>query len=159
MSAQVIKPGKFVSLTYSIADTDSNLLEQNDIPVNYVHGGDTELIGGMDRAVAGKAAGDSIEMTVPPEDGFGPHDPSLTFTDDVDNVPPQFRRVGAEVQMQNEAGEAKAFQVTRIEEGKLTIDGNHPLAGKNLVVRVKILEVRDATMEDMAPSGSGCALN
>jgi len=159
MSAQVIKPGKFVSLTYSIADTDSNLLEQNDIPVNYVHGGDTELIGGMDRAVAGKAAGDSIEMTVPPEDGFGPHDPSLTFTDDVENVPPQFRRVGAEVQMQNEAGEAKAFQVTRIEEGKLTIDGNHPLAGKNLVVRVKILEVRDATMEDMAPSGSGCALN
>jgi len=159
MSAQVIKPGKFVSLTYSIADTDSNLLEQNDIPVNYVHGGDTELIGGMDRAVAGKAAGDSIEMTVPPEDGFGPHDPSLTFTDDVENVPPQFRRVGAEVQMQNEAGEAKAFQVTRIEEGKLTVDGNHPLAGKTLVVRVKILEVRDATMEDMAPSGSGCALN
>ena len=159
MSAQVIKSGKFVSLTYSIADTDSNLLEQNDIPVNYVHGGDTELIGGMDRAVAGKAAGDKIEMTVPPEDGFGPHAPSLTFTDDVENVPPQFRRVGAEVQMQNEAGEAKAFQVTRIEEGKLTIDGNHPLAGKNLVVRVKILEVRDATMEDMAPSGSGCALN
>ena len=159
MSAQVIKPGKFVSLTYSIADTDSNLLEQNDIPVNYVHGGDTELIGGMDRAVAGKAAGDSIEMTVPPEDGFGPHDPSLTFTDDVENVPPQFRRVGAEVQMQNEAGEAKTFQVIRIEEGKLTGDGNHPLAGRILVVRVKILEVRDATMEDMAPSGSGCALN
>ena len=159
MCSEVIKPGKFVSLTYSIADTDGNLLEQNDIPVNYVNGGDTELIGGMDRAVAGKAAGDSIEMTVPPEDGFGPHDPSLTFTDDVENVPPQFRRVGAEVQMQNEAGEAKAFQVTRIEEGKLTIDGNHPLAGKNLVVRVKILEVRDATMEDMAPSGSGCALN
>ena len=159
MSAQVIKPGKFVSLTYSIADTDGNLLEQNDIPVSYVHGGDTELIGGMDRAVAGKAAGDTIEMTVPPEDGFGPHDPSLTFVDDIENVPPQFRRVGAEVQMQNEAGEAKTFQVTRLEDGKLTVDGNHPLAGKTLIVRVKILEVRDATMEDMSPSGSGCTLN
>jgi FKBP-type peptidyl-prolyl cis-trans isomerase SlyD len=159
MSPQVIKPGKFVSLTYSIADTDGNLLEQNDIPVNYVHGGDTELIGGMDRAVAGKAAGDSIEMTVPPEDGFGPHDPSLTFVDDIENVPPQFRRVGAEVQMQNEAGEAKMFQVTSIEGGKLTVDGNHPMAGRTLVVRVKILEVRDATMEDMVPSGSRCTLN
>ncbi len=159
MSAQVIKPGKFVSLTYSIADTDGNLLEQNDIPVSYVHGGDTELIGGMDRAVAGKAAGDTIEMRVPPEDGFGPHDPSLTFVDDIENVPPQFRRVGAEVQMQNEAGEAKTFQVTRLEDGKLTVDGNHPLAGKTLIVRVKILEVRDATMEDMSPSGSGCTLN
>lgn len=159
MSAQVIKPGKFVSLTYSIADTDGNLLEQNDIPVSYVHGGDTELIGGMHRAVAGKAAGDTIEMTVLPEDGFGPHDPSLTFVDDIENVPPQFRRVGAEVQMQNEAGEAKTFQVTRLEDGKLTVDGNHPLSGKTLVVRVKILEVRDATMEDMSPSGSGCTLN
>ena len=159
MSSQVIKPGKFVTLTYTIADTEGNLLEQNDIPVNYVHGGDTELIGGMDRAVAGKAAGDTIEMTVPPEDGFGPHDPSLTFTDDIENVPPQFRRIGAEVQMQNEAGEAKTFQVTRLEDGKLTVDGNHPLAGKTLVVRVKILEVRDATIEDMAPSGSGCTLN
>jgi FKBP-type peptidyl-prolyl cis-trans isomerase SlyD len=159
MSAEVIKPGKFVSLTYSIADTDGNLLEQNDIPVSYIHGGDTELIGGMDRAVAGKAAGDTIEMTVPPEDGFGPHDPSLTFVDDIENVPPQFRRVGAEVQMQNEAGEAKTFQVTRLEDGKLTVDGNHPLAGKTLFVRVKILEVRDATMEDMSPSGSGCTLN
>jgi FKBP-type peptidyl-prolyl cis-trans isomerase SlyD len=159
MSPQVIKPGKFVTLTYTIADTEGNLLEQNDIPVNYVHGGDTELIGGMDRAVAGKAAGDTIEMTVPPEDGFGPHDPSLTFTDDIENVPPQFRRIGAEVQMQNEAGEAKTFQVTRLEDGKLTVDGNHPLAGKTLVVRVKILEVRDATIEDMAPSGSGCTLN
>jgi len=159
MSAQVIKPGKFVSLTYSIADKDGILLEQNDIPVSYVHGGDTELIGGMDRAVAGKAAGDSIEMTVSPEDGFGPHDPSLTFVDDIENVPPQFRRVGAEVQMQNEAGEAKIFQVTRMEDGKLTVDGNHPLAGKTLIVRVKILEVRDATMEDMSPSGSGCTLN
>ena len=141
MSAQVIKPGKFVSLTYSIADTDGNLLEQNDIPVNYVHGGDTELIGGMDRAVAGKAAGDTIEMTVPPEDGFGPHDPSLTFVDDIENVPPQFRRVGAEVQMQNEAGEAKTFQVTRLEDGKLTVDGNHPLAGKALNFDLELVSI------------------
>ena len=61
--------------------------------------------------------------------------------------------------MRNDAGEAKTFQVTRIEGGKLTVDGNHPLAGRNLVVRVKILEVRDATMEDMMPSGPGCTLN
>ena len=50
--------------------------------------------------------------------------------------------------MQNETGEVKSFFVTKIEDGKLTVDGNHPLAGKELVVRVKILEVRDATKED-----------
>jgi len=93
MTKEVIKPGKFVSLTYTISDSEGNLLEQNDIPVNYVHGGDTELIGGMDRAVTGKSAGDRIEMDILEEDGFGAHDPNLTFTDDVDNVPPQFRHL------------------------------------------------------------------
>ena len=159
MPREVIKPGKYVSLTYTIADSEGNLLEQNDIPVNYVHGGDTELIGGMDRAVAGKGPGDRVEMTVLPEDGFGPHNPDLAFTDDLANVPPQFRRLGAEVQMQNEAGETKTFYVTKIEDKKLTVDGNHPLAGKTLKVQVKILEVRDATIEDMNPAAGSCSLN
>ena len=155
MAREVIKPGKYVSLTYTISDDQGNLLEQNDIPVNYIHGGETELIGGMDRAVEGKGVGDTVEVTVPPEQGFGEHDPSLTFTDDLDNVPPQFRHVGAEVEMQNESGETRSFIVTRIEDGRLTVDGNHPMAGKTLVVRVKILEVRDATMEDMKPPADG----
>ncbi|MGD8588864.1 MAG: FKBP-type peptidyl-prolyl cis-trans isomerase [Chromatiales bacterium] len=148
MARETIKTGKFVSLTYSISDTEGNVLEQSDLPVNYIHGGETELIGGMDKAVAGKAVGEEVTIRVSPEDGFGDHDPDLTFTDDIENVPPQFRQLGMEVQMQNEAGEVKSFFVTRIEDGKLTVDGNHPLAGKELVVKVKILEVRDATQED-----------
>ena len=159
MTIEHIKPGKFVSLTYTIADTDGNLLEQNDIPVSYVHGGETELIGGMDRAVAGKSPGDQVEMSIDPADGFGPHDPDLTFTDDLENVPPQFRHIGAEVLMERADGETKTFYVTRIEDGKLTVDGNHPLAGKSLKVRVKILEVRDATAEDLAPAGGSCSIN
>ncbi|MCU7842203.1 MAG: FKBP-type peptidyl-prolyl cis-trans isomerase [Candidatus Thiodiazotropha sp. (ex Monitilora ramsayi)] len=148
MSQEIIKVGKYVSLTYSICDLDGNVLEQSDLPVNYIHGGETELIGGMDRAVEGKSPGDEVSITITPAQGFGEHDPELTFTDDLDNVPPQFRQLGAEVQMQNEAGEVKSFFVTKIEDGKLTVDGNHPLAGKDLKVNVKILEVRDATKED-----------
>ncbi|MES9855659.1 MAG: FKBP-type peptidyl-prolyl cis-trans isomerase [Sedimenticola sp.] len=159
MSKEVIKPGKFVSITYTIADEDDNLLEQNDIPVSYVHGGETELIGGMDRAVAGKSVGATVEVMVSAEDGFGPHDPDLTFTDDLDNVPPEFRHIGAEVQMQGPEGETKNFYVTKIEGGKLTVDGNHPLAGKRLKVSVKVLEVRDATVEDMQPASSSCSIN
>ncbi len=149
MSKETIQPGKFVSLTYTISDSDGNLLEQNDLPVSYIHSGDTELIGGMDRAVLGKSAGDKVEMTVPPEDGFGESDPDLTFTDDIENVPPEFRQVGAEVQMQSESGDVKTFYVTKIENGKLTVDGNHPLAGKTLTVIVKILEVRNPTPDDL----------
>jgi FKBP-type peptidyl-prolyl cis-trans isomerase SlyD len=159
MPKETIQPGKYVSLTYTISDADGNLLEQNDIPVNYIHSGDTELIGGMDRAVLGKSAGDKIVMEVAPQDGFGEHHPDLTFTDDLENVPPDFRRVGAEVQMESESGEVKTFYVTKIEDGKLTVDGNHPLAGKALKVSVKILEVRNSTPEDMSPDTGGFSIN
>jgi len=159
MPSEVIKPGKFVSLTYRISDMEGSVLEQNDIPVGYLHGGDTELIGSMDQVITGKQAGDEVEMVVPPEDGFGERDPDLTFTDDIDNVPTQFRQLGAEVQMHNEDGETRTFYVSRIEDGKLTVDGNHPLAGKTLKVRIKIVEVRDATPEDMAPADGSCSIN
>jgi FKBP-type peptidyl-prolyl cis-trans isomerase SlyD len=149
MSDQVVTDGKYVSLTYSICDDHGNVLEQTDLPVGYVHGGQQELIGGMDRAVVGKRAGDTVELTLSPNEGFGPHDPDLAFTDRIENVPPQFRRVGAEVQMENESGDVKTFYVSRIEGGRLTVDGNHPLAGKSLLVKVRIQEVRDPTPDEL----------
>jgi FKBP-type peptidyl-prolyl cis-trans isomerase SlyD len=159
MSQDTVKNGKFVSLTYTISDVDGHLLEHNDLPVSYIFGGQSELLGGMDRAVLGRKAGDVVEVTVPPERGFGHRDPALSFTDDIENVPPQFRQLGAEVQMQNEAGEVKTFYVTRIDNGRLTVDGNHPMAGKTLKVRVNILEVRDPNPEDLMQQGGSCSIN
>ncbi|MFY9975848.1 MAG: peptidylprolyl isomerase [Chromatiaceae bacterium] len=158
MSEQIIRPGMYVSLTYSIADDAGNILEQTDLPVGYIHGGNTELIGGLDDAVFGRQAGDRFELTLDPDQGFGPHDPDLTFTDKVANVPPEYRFVGAEVPMQNESGEVKTFYVTRIGEDTLTIDGNHPLAGKSLKVQVQIREVRDPTADEIAEDGAAGGL-
>jgi len=146
---QTIQPGRFVALTYSIRDGDGNTLEHNDLPVSYIHGGPQVLIGDMDDAILGKRVGDEVEVIVSPERGFGPHDPALTFTDNLDNVPDEFRYVGAEIPMQNEQGDVRNFFVSRIENGRLTVDGNHPMAGKTLRVRVRILEVRDATEADL----------
>lgn len=157
MSDQVVAEGKYVTLTYSISDDRGSVVEQSNLPVGYVHGGQQELIGGMDRAVAGKRAGDIVELALGPEEGFGVHDPTLTFTDDIENVPPEIRRVGAEVQMQSEAGDVKTFYVTRIENGLLTIDGNHPLAGKALRVKVWIQEVRDPTPDEIKQDAIGHA--
>lgn len=158
MPDQIVRPGKYVSLTYSITDDAGSILEQTDLPVGYIHGGNTELIGGMDDAVSGKQAGDQVELALSPDQGFGPYDPDLTFTDALKNVPPEFRRVGAEVPMQSESGEVKAFYVTRIGEGTLTVDGNHPLAGKSLRVHVRIQEVRDPTEEEISQDGGAYAL-
>lgn len=153
MSDEIIKPGKYVALTYAIVDDKGEVVEQHDVPLGFVYGSDTELIGSMDKAVIGKKAGDEVEVKVSPEQGFGDHDPNLTFTDDIENVPPQFRQIGAEVQMQNDEGETKTFYVSRIANGKVTVDGNHPLAGKNLTVRVTITEVRDARPGEEQISG------
>jgi len=154
MSEQVVTPGKLVSLTYRICDDGGNLLEQNDLPVSYIHGGHSELIGDMDRAVAGKRAGDQVEMVLSPHEAFGEWDPDLTFTDELENVPAEYHFVGAEVPMQNNAGETKTFYVTRIDNGSLTIDGNHPLAGKRLHVEVRVQDVRDPTEEELMADAS-----
>jgi FKBP-type peptidyl-prolyl cis-trans isomerase SlyD len=97
----------------------------------------------------GCRTGDKIEVSLPPSEGFGEYDPDLTFTDAIENVPPQFRQPGARVEMQNEQGETKEFVVSKIEDGKLTIDGNHPLAGKTARFSVTILSVRDATKDEI----------
>ena len=159
MSDQVIRPGKYVSLTYRITDDAGHILEQTDLPVGYIHGGKTELIGGMDEAVSGKRAGDRVDLSLGPEQGFGLRDPHLTFTDDLQNVPPELQFVGAEVPMQNERGEVKTFYVTGIAGGTLTVDGNHPLAGKSLKVHVLIQAVRDPTPDEIAQDGGPFALH
>ncbi len=144
-----VGPNKVVSITYRILDEDGTLLEQVDLPVSYVHGGRSNLIEKVERALDGHAVGDEVEVTLTPTEGFGEHDPSLTYTDDLENVPEQFRKVGAQVEMQNDRGEVKTFVVSRIENGKLTVDGNHPLAGKHLKFILKIDAVRDATEEEL----------
>jgi len=149
MTDQAIEKGKLVSLVYNICDVAGNLLERSDLPVSYIHGGHNELIGGMDRAVVGKRAGDSVELKLDPDQGFGPRDPGLAFTDAIENVPPQFWHLGAEVQMQSESGDVKTFYVTKIENGRLTVDGNHPFAGKELRVQVEIKEVREPTEQEL----------
>ena len=149
MSHQVVQSGLVVYISYSILDQAGNVVEQHDLPVGYVQGGNSGLLPSIESAVAGKRAGDRVEISLPPEDAFGAHDPDLTFTDDLENVPPQFRKLGAKVEMDNPEGITKAFYVTKIEDGKLTIDDNHPLAGQNAVCVVNIQSVREATPEEM----------
>lgn len=148
--SDTIQNGKHVSLTYSIRDEAGRLLEHSDLPISYIQGGHNELIGGLDAAISGKRAGDEVGLELDAEDtGFGPYDPHLIVTDDAENVPPQFREIGAEVPMQSESGEVRTFYVTEITEGRLTLDGNHPFAGKRLWVRIRIHDVRDPTAADL----------
>lgn len=153
MFQPVISKHKAVYITYSILDQSQTLaqvVEQSDIPIGYVHGADSGLFKQVEAALEGATIGDRLEVILPPEQGFGIHDPALTFTDDIDNVPPEYRFVGAEVEFENESGETMKFLVTRIENDQITVDGNHPFAGKTVKFVVTVLAIRDASPEEIA---------
>jgi FKBP-type peptidyl-prolyl cis-trans isomerase SlyD len=150
MTDQFVGSGKVVSFTYTIVDEAGDVIEQSELPISYVHGGKHDLFEKVEDQLEGSVVGDTVEVSLTPEEGFGPHDPNLTYTDKLDNVPPEFHRVGAEVEMVNDAGDAKTFVVTHIEDGKLTVDGNHPMAGKVITFNISVTAIRDATDEEMA---------
>jgi FKBP-type peptidyl-prolyl cis-trans isomerase SlyD len=109
----------------------------------------------VERALEGCGIGEKISVSLSPEEGFGAHDPGLTFTDDIDNVPPEFRHVGAQLEAQNSKGEQLTFVVTRIDDNKLTVDANHPLAGQTVHFDVTVSNIRDATAEELRSGDVG----
>lgn len=145
-----IKNDKFVSLTYTITDENNEILERIDLPINFIHGRDSQIIEKIEQALTGCSVGDEISVTLSPAEAFGEHQTELTFTDDLENVPPQFHNIGAEVEFQNDHGEVRVFRVSKIENGKLTVDGNHPFAGKTITYNITVQTVRDATAEELA---------
>lgn len=140
---------KLVYITYSILDARGMIVEQHDVPVGYVQGANSGILPAIESAVAGRKIGERVEISLTPEEGYGLRDESLVFTDDLDNVPEQFRRVGAEVMFENASGETKVFYVTAIEDGKLTLDGNPSLAGQSVTCLVNVIDIRDATPEEI----------
>ena len=150
MTHQTISNGKAVHFTYYIiTDHDGAVVEQSDIPIGYVHGGYSELIDQVEAALDGRAEGDKIAVALNGDEGWWAYDSSLTFTDDIENVPEGLRHIGARVDMVNEAGEQRPFYVTEIKDGKLTVDGNHPLAGKSVTFHVTVHTIRDASPDEI----------
>ena len=151
MTEPTVERGKVISLTYTLHDEKGELFEYSDLPISYLHGSGVDLFDKIEQSIEGHKIGDSLEVILTPADGFGVHDPSLTFNDELVNVPPQFQKLGAEVEAQNDRGESMKFLVTNIdkENGVLTVDGNHPLAGQTVKFNVKITEIRDATADEL----------
>lgn len=145
-----ITRNKLVSLVYTITDEIDNVLERTDMPIQYIQGVKSQIIEKIELALEGHQTGDIVHVTLAPEEGFGLHQPELTYTDDINNVPPEFHSIGAEVEFQNDHGESKIFRVSEIKDGKLTVDGNHPFAGKSITYNITVKEVRDATASELA---------
>jgi FKBP-type peptidyl-prolyl cis-trans isomerase SlyD len=139
-----------VAIDYELFDADGELIEKADAPLEYLHGGYHGIFPRLEAALAGKAAGERCEVTLQPEEAFGDYDAELVRIEAREKFPE-----GLEVGMQfegegDESGETRVFTVTDIAEGKVVVDGNHPLAGKALRFACRIAAVRAATAEELA---------
>jgi len=145
-STERVTKNKFVQFSYFITDENDEVLEQIDLPLSCVFRRHNRLYDKVELALEGAEVGEEISVELEPSEGaWGDKDPDLTMVEDIENVPPEYHRIGAEVQFQNDQGDFKNFQVTGISDGKITIDGNHPFAGRKVNFHVKVLDVRDAT--------------
>ena len=147
-----ISQHKVVSIHYKVADASSEEVidtSEGGEPMAYLHGAQN-IIPGLERALEGKTVGDEIEVTVEAADAYGEYSedrvqqvPMEAF-EEMEKVEP-----GMMVTAQTESGQVNLL-VTEVDETTVTVDANHPLAGKSLKFEVSIEAIRDASEEELA---------
>jgi FKBP-type peptidyl-prolyl cis-trans isomerase SlyD len=153
--SETIENEQFVELNYKVIDVKTgDILVTIDYPLGYVHGVNDVLNEQVTKELAGKKVGDIIEVPIDTKLLYGDRDESLVFTDAIENVPEQYREIGMTITMESEKGEPKSFIVTRFDDKTLTVDGNNPLCGRDVVFTLEVLTIRDATDEEIDLGGA-----
>jgi FKBP-type peptidyl-prolyl cis-trans isomerase SlyD len=138
-----------VSMNYTLKDESGNVLDaSNGQPLEYLQG-HNNIIPGLEKELSGLNVGDKKQVKVTPEEGYGQYDPGLKFTIGLDQFQGQQPQPGMMVQMESEEGVMMA-KIVGIEEQKVVLDANHPLAGQPLFFDVEIAGVRPASSEEIA---------
>ncbi|MBF0265989.1 MAG: peptidylprolyl isomerase [Gammaproteobacteria bacterium] len=151
---EIIQNEKFVELKYQIIDEKTgDVLTGVDFPVGYVHGVNKILSPQVTEELEGKSVGQIIDIPIDGNLIYGPRDESLVITDFLENVPEEYHEVGTTIIMEKENGDTKNFIVTRVDEKSITIDGNNPLCGRNVIFKLEVLSVREATEAEIAAGG------
>ena len=144
-----IAPDRVVKLQYELRDSDGELLEKTDEALEYLHGGHQGMFPRIEEALEGKSAGETCDVYLQPADAFGDYDESLVQIEPRDKFPQDL-----EVGMRFEGGAGDGdrtlvYTVTDIADGKVVVDGNHPLAGMALRFQGTVESVRAATDEEL----------
>lgn len=138
-----------VTLKYQVSDRDGEIVDAGLEPIVYLHGGYGGLFDALEVALQGKAAGDAFNVTLTADEAFGEYDPDLVSVEPRDAFPPGIE-VGTEVELDAEDGETLQFRVTHVDDNQVTINGNHPLCGLDLVFSGTVVGVRPATAKEIA---------
>ncbi len=147
----VIADQKVVSIHYKLTNDDGTVLQESaaDEPLSYLHGSGN-IIPGLESALSGKTTGDKLSVSVEPEQGYGARNDALVqelprkLFEGIDEI-----QEGMQFQAQSDQG-AQVITVTKVDGDRITVDGNHPLAGQTLNFEVEVDSVRDATAEEIS---------
>ena len=145
-----IAKNKVVSIDYTLTDSKGAVLDKSSKgkPLHYIQGAGN-LIPGLEKALEGKSSGEILKAQIPHVDAYGPRDESLMQVIEKENFGDiTDLKVGMELEAESEDG-VRIITIVAIDGDKVTVDGNHPLAGMDLTFDVSIVEVRDATSEEI----------
>lgn len=145
-----ISKDKVAILDYVLKDDDGVILDQSDNGEFAFLAGAGGIIPGLENALNGKKSGDEINVTVAPKDGYGEIDPN-GIQEIPKNMFPEDMQIEPEMQFHAEApsGEMMVLTVVELKDDTIVADSNHALAGKTLHFNVTIIEVRDASKEEL----------
>jgi len=141
-----------VSIEFRLTNEKGQLLDSSPPgeTLQYLHGA-AGILPELERHLAGKQAGDAFDITIPPERGFGDRLANLVEIIPIGNwSEPEKLAIGTPVTRTDPAGGTQNYLVTGLDAEKVTVDGNHPLAGMTLRFQGRIVEVRPGTAEELA---------
>ena len=147
-----IAPQKAVFIEYTLTSDAGDVIDTSvgRAPLAYLHGANNIILG-LEKALEGKVAGDQLKVSIEPAEAYGEYSPELVATlsrsmfEGVDQL-----EVGMQFHASAPDGGMQVVTIREVEGDDVTVDGNHPLAGQRLNFDVKVVEVRDASEEEVA---------
>ena len=144
-----IRRNKVVALDYTLKDDAGQVLDKSGkTPLYYLHG-HSNIISGLEEALEGRVAGDSFDITLPPEKGYGTRDPKLISSMPISRLPEGTKPMKGQkynIQMGNQM---RTVTVTKVRVTDVEIDANHALVDKTLHFSVRVRQVRDASKVEL----------
>ena len=150
-SLMKIEKNKVVKIEYRLTDKEGTVIDssENREPLAFIQGSG-QIIVGLEKELFGKEAGDSFDVKIAPKDGYGERDDekirriSRSQLSGIDKI-----EVGMQLHGEDDKGNQAIFTVTAQDNDDVTLDGNHPLAGQDLFFAIKVVEVREASSEEL----------
>lgn len=140
----IASKGNTVKVHYKGSLKDGTIFDssENREPLEFVLG-DGRMIKGFDAAVHGMSVGEDKQVKIPSNEAYGEKREDMMLDVPLDQVPPEIKpEVGMDLSIQNQAGQPTPVKVVHVDENKITLDANHPLAGEDLIFDIKLVEVK-----------------